>query len=99
MACKKSCDCNCNCTVSSKKSTTPSATAKFPTSNARLIAWVAEIKKLCQPKNVVWCDGSKKEYNELCDLMVKAGVFTKLNQKKTSRVLSSSLALVGCGAC
>ncbi|MDD4103308.1 MAG: phosphoenolpyruvate carboxykinase (GTP) [Kiritimatiellae bacterium] len=55
---------------------------QLPTKNARLIAWVNEIKKLCQPKNVVWCDGSKKQYQETCDLMVKSGAFVKLNPKK-----------------
>ena len=78
MACKKTAQCACACTAA-KKPAKAAATAKLPTQNAKLIAWVSEIRKLCQPKNVVWCDGSKKEYKELCDLMVEAGVFTKLN--------------------
>ena len=81
MACKNTAQCACSCTAA-KKPAKAAATAKLPTQNAKLIAWVNEIKKLCQPKNVVWCDGSKKEYKELCDLMVEAGVFTKLNPKK-----------------
>jgi len=55
---------------------------RVPTKNQKLIAWVQEVTKLTTPDKVVWWDGSKREYNELCALMVKAGVFTKLNPKK-----------------
>jgi phosphoenolpyruvate carboxykinase (GTP) len=73
----------CGCKTAEKKpAKVVAATAKLPTQHAELIAWVNEFKTLCQPKNVVWCDGSKKEYKELCDLMVEVGVFTKLNAKK-----------------
>ncbi|MDD4017155.1 MAG: phosphoenolpyruvate carboxykinase (GTP) [Kiritimatiellae bacterium] len=68
--------------MTAKKSAKASATAKLPTQNAKLIAWVNEIKKLCQPKDVVWCDGSKKQYNEVCERMVQSGAFIKLNPKK-----------------
>ncbi|MEI7900176.1 MAG: phosphoenolpyruvate carboxykinase (GTP) [bacterium] len=81
MACKKSARCACSCRATTKPAKA-AAPAKLPTQNAKLIAWVNEVRKLCQPNNVVWCDGSKKEYQALCDLMVKAGVFTKLNPKK-----------------
>jgi len=54
----------------------------IPTKNKKLIAWVDEIVKLCCPKTVHWCDGSKKEYDDLCRQMVEAGTFTKLNEKK-----------------
>ncbi|HPA21399.1 MAG TPA: phosphoenolpyruvate carboxykinase (GTP) [Verrucomicrobiae bacterium] len=47
----------------------------------KLIRWVEEIAKLTQPNAVHWCDGSQKEYDELCDLMVKHGTFIKLNEK------------------
>jgi len=80
MACKKSA--KCACAMAAKKSAKADSTAKLPTQNAKLIAWVNEIKKLCQPKNVVWCDGSKKQYNELCEQMVASGAFIKLNPKK-----------------
>ncbi|MGB9603505.1 MAG: phosphoenolpyruvate carboxykinase (GTP), partial [Limisphaerales bacterium] len=53
----------------------------IPTQNKRLIEWVQEMAKLCQPDKVHWCDGSDGEYNELCELMVKTGTFTKLNEK------------------
>jgi len=53
-----------------------------PTTNKKLISWVEEMARLCQPKNIHWCDGSKEEYNSLCELMLKTGTFTKLNEKK-----------------
>ena len=37
---------------------------------------------LCRPESVFWCDGSEEEYQMLCDLTVKSGTFTRLNEKK-----------------
>ena len=36
---------------------------------------------LCQPARIHWVDGSQAEYDELCDGLVKAGTFTRLNEK------------------
>lgn len=55
---------------------------KKSTNNKALGSWVEEMRTLCQPDHVFWCDGSEQEYTALCDLMVKAGTFTKLNEKK-----------------
>ena len=51
-----------------------------PPANHRLHSWVEEMVSLCQPKHVLWCDGSAEEYQELCDLMVQNGTLTKLNE-------------------
>jgi len=50
--------------------------------NIQLIAWVGEMAALCKPKDIVWCDGSEEEYKHLCDLLVEAGTFKKLNPAK-----------------
>jgi len=51
------------------------------TDHAELLRWVKEVTALTTPDQVVWCDGSEKEYAELCDLMVAKGTLTKLNPK------------------
>jgi phosphoenolpyruvate carboxykinase (GTP) len=53
-----------------------------PTKHARLLAWVEEIRELCSPDQVRWCDGSQQEYQEMMDLMVSEGLATKLDEAK-----------------
>jgi len=52
------------------------------TSCQKLISWVNEMAALCQPDAVHWCDGSETENRALCNLLVKAGTFIKLDEKK-----------------
>jgi phosphoenolpyruvate carboxykinase (GTP) len=58
-----------------------SVAADAPTSHARLKAWVDEVAELTQPDSIHWCDGSQEEYDQLCEEMVEAGTFEKLDEK------------------
>jgi phosphoenolpyruvate carboxykinase (GTP) len=46
-----------------------------------LLAWVKEMTALCRPDQVHWCDGSQREYDQLCEKLVKGGTFIHLNPK------------------
>jgi phosphoenolpyruvate carboxykinase (GTP) len=57
-------------------------TSNEMTSNKKLGQWVKDIAAMCQPDGIHWCDGSQQEYDDLCRLMVKAGMATPLNPEK-----------------
>ncbi len=44
--------------------------------------WIEEMVALCQPDKVHWCDGTQDEYDALCQDLVDAGTFTRLNPEK-----------------
>ena len=44
--------------------------------------WVRDMTALCQPDQIVWCDGSEAEKNSLTEQAVAAGILIPLNQKK-----------------
>jgi phosphoenolpyruvate carboxykinase (GTP) len=59
--------------------------------NAKAREWVGEMAALCKPDSVYWCDGSQAEYDKLCDQLVKAGTFIRLNpQKRPNSFLARS---------
>jgi phosphoenolpyruvate carboxykinase (GTP) len=57
----------------------------YPTSNRQLIGWVEEVALLTNPDRIYWCDGSEREYDELCQLLVEQGTFVKLSDTKRPR--------------
>ncbi len=52
------------------------------TKHKELLAWVEEIQAMCKPDEVVWCDGTKEEYDRLMNEMVESGMAIKLNEDK-----------------
>jgi phosphoenolpyruvate carboxykinase (GTP) len=50
--------------------------------NRKVRQWIEEMVSLCKPDRVHFCDGSQEEYDELCEQLVAAGTFTRLNPEK-----------------
>jgi GTP-dependent phosphoenolpyruvate carboxykinase len=64
--------------------------------NLKLQAWVEQMRVLCQPDDVVICDGSREEYDRMWELLVGAGAAIKLNEAKrpNSYLVRSDLHLL-----
>jgi phosphoenolpyruvate carboxykinase (GTP) len=59
-------------------------TVAFPdyVAHKRARAWIQEVVDLTKPDRVVFADGSQEEYDRLCDELVAAGTFIRLNEEK-----------------
>ena len=55
--------------------------------HAKLVAWVKNWADICEPDAVYWCDGSKAEYDRLCNEMVESGLAIRLNPVKRPNCL------------
>ena len=53
-----------------------------PHGHPKLLAWVDEVARLCQPASITWCNGSSEEYRRLCGAMVSSGTLIRLNPEK-----------------
>lgn len=51
-------------------------------SHKKLQAWIDQMIQMCQPDTVHYCDGSKAEYDTMCQLLVDQGTFTRLDPQK-----------------
>jgi len=51
--------------------------------NEKLKKWIEEVRQMCTPESVYWCDGSKREYNTLMTRMVENGAAVRLRKRKT----------------
>jgi phosphoenolpyruvate carboxykinase (GTP) len=51
-------------------------------SNQKLLSWVEDMRQLCQPYAVRWCDGSEEEYDEMLRLLQETGAAEQLNPEK-----------------
>src|ERR1019366_6798452 len=60
----------------------PDVNAPSYVRHQRLLHWVGDFARRAAPANVVWCDGSKAEYNRLCAGMISSGTLLKRNAEK-----------------
>jgi phosphoenolpyruvate carboxykinase (GTP) len=51
------------------------------TTNKHLIRWVEKMAELTEPDAIHWVDGSRQEYDRLCEEMVASGTAIRLNQE------------------
>ncbi len=59
------------------------------TKNPKLLAWVHEIATMTRPDSVVWCDGTKAEYDSLTKIMVDGGLAAPLAKRPNSYLFRS----------
>ena len=52
------------------------------TNNKKLLSWVEETAKLCEPDDIYWCNGSQEENDRLCEELVQKGTFVRLDPEK-----------------
>jgi phosphoenolpyruvate carboxykinase (GTP) len=60
---------------------TVATNTQIPTTNKHLIRWTEKMAELCQPAAIHWVDGSEVENKYLCEQLVEAGTFIRLDQK------------------
>ena len=52
------------------------------TANSKLKAWVEEVRAMCRPERVVWCDGSAAEHQDMLRKLVQSGTAIPLDPKQ-----------------
>ncbi len=52
-----------------------------PTKHQGLLSWVQEVAELTEPDRVMFADGSDEEWQRLCEQLVEAGTFKRVNEK------------------
>jgi phosphoenolpyruvate carboxykinase (GTP) len=61
---------------------TSTVVSQSPTANAKLLAWVEEMRGMLQPEAVHWCDGSATEYQKMLHHLVDSGTAMWLDTRK-----------------
>ena len=57
--------------------------------NRQLTRWIADVRKMVTPDKVVWCDGSRTEYDGVIQAMVDAGATIPLAKRPNSYLFRS----------
>jgi phosphoenolpyruvate carboxykinase (GTP) len=57
--------------------------------NQKLLDWVTEVRAMVKPDHVVWCDGSKAEYDAMIRIMVESGAAIPLKKRPNSYLFRS----------
>ncbi|WP_280258031.1 phosphoenolpyruvate carboxykinase (GTP) [Nocardia wallacei] len=60
------------------------ATVHAPTDHEGILTWVAEVAELTAPDRIVFCDGSRDEWDRLTGLLVEKGTLVPLDAKPNS---------------
>lgn len=60
------------------------------TRHRELAAWVEQVKELCQPEHVRWCDGSPEEYDDVLRLMVQSGTAIPMDRARPHSIFVRS---------
>ncbi|MBL1080028.1 phosphoenolpyruvate carboxykinase (GTP) [Nocardia sp. 2] len=67
-----------------KSSTEVAGNEQALTGHAGVLAWVSEIAELTAPERIVYCDGSRDEWDRLTGVLVDKGTFVPLRRKPNS---------------
>ncbi|MBB5916594.1 phosphoenolpyruvate carboxykinase (GTP) [Nocardia transvalensis] len=59
-------------------------TVQVPTGHEGVLSWVSEVAELTAPDRVVYCDGSRAEWDRLTGDLVARGTFVRLTAKPNS---------------
>ncbi len=49
--------------------------------NQNVSSWIKQVADKLQPQDIVYINGSKEEYQQICKSLIEDGVFTALNEK------------------
>ncbi len=52
--------------------------------NEKLSRWIREVTELCQPDGLYVCNGSKAEYDQMIDMLLKGGIAIPLKKRGNS---------------
>ena len=57
--------------------------------NVKLSTWIKEVADLCQPDNIYICNGSREEYDQMIEKLLKSGIAIPLKKRPNSFLFRS----------